>query len=101
MSLFSALCILFWVLPQALNDASGVLSIISSMRAFTDDLLLRSICRPVQNVTTSIFLVVLSNVRCVVKREIHGGGVVGVHLQDQTMRCGLGHGSRSGALPHG
>jgi hypothetical protein len=49
-------------------------------------------------------LIVLRNVRCVVKREVHRSGIVCVHLQDQTMRRGIGcrrdQGNRSGVLPH-
>ena len=54
MSLFSALCMLSWVLPQALNEIDRDFSAIALMRSFTGEVSSRSMCRPGPKVTTSI-----------------------------------------------
>src|ERR1044072_2643640 len=53
-SLPSALRMFSRVLPQALKEISGVLNASTSIRAFTGEVSSRNMCRPGQNVTTSI-----------------------------------------------
>ena len=92
MSLFSALCMLSWVLPQALNEIDGVLLgdrldailhrrgvVAQHVQAGTegDDLDLHFLAE---------VLVVLLDVGGVVERQIHHRRLVGVHLQDEVMR---------------
>ena len=92
MSLFSALCMFSWVLPQALKEIAGVFSrdrldarlhrrgvVAQHMQAGTesDDLDLHLLAE---------VLVVLRDVGRVVEREVHHRRFVGVHLQDEAMR---------------
>ena len=98
MSLFSALRMFSWVLPQALKEISGVLSAISSIRAFTGDVSSRSMCRPGPKVRPrshflAEVLVILRDVRCIVECEIYRRGFVGIHLQDEVVQLLVGDGS--------